>query len=359
MQLLKDYTDYSAEDFLNDSQFVSSVINPTEESREFWRKQLNHINVKEYERAVSFIQSLLKRKRRLPPEEENQLLERIMNSNRHSAPANKRRRLFAKLSVATACIAVFLAIPFTYLYKKSTSGTDIAEIARIMRPGESPGGIRLILPDEKPIEAGRQESVIEHRPDGEIKVNSGSRIVYPLAYDSNKREIYVDGEIYIDVEPDKSRPFHVKTSKMDILVHGTSFNVLAYENDSTQAVTLVSGLISVKTEREKERRLDPNLMLSYAGGRSLVRKVDVDDYTSWRNGLYNSYDEDLSIILDRLSRYYGKTIKYDARVAPLKFSGKLDMKENIDDIFDGLRHAAPIRIEKENDTYLVSSGEKE
>ena len=42
-----------------------------------------------------------------------------------------------------------------------------------------------------------------------MHVNSGTRVVYPRVFADNRREIYVEGEIYLDVTPDKSRPFVV------------------------------------------------------------------------------------------------------------------------------------------------------
>ena len=50
-------------------------------------------------------------------------------------------------------------------------------------------------------------------------------------FEDKKREIYVDGEIYIDVTPNPEKPFIIKTSDMGVKVLGTSFNVSAYRED--------------------------------------------------------------------------------------------------------------------------------
>ena len=44
-----------------------------------------------------------------------------------------------------------------------------------------------------------------------VWVNAGTRLVYPTTFVKNQREIYVEGEVYLEVAPDKNRPFIVRT----------------------------------------------------------------------------------------------------------------------------------------------------
>ena len=62
-------------------------------------------------------------------------------------------------------------------------------------------------------------------------------------FQKDKREIYVEGEVYLEVTKDKTRPFIVSTNKMNIAVLGTSFNVTAYTADKEQSVVLVTGAV--------------------------------------------------------------------------------------------------------------------
>ena len=45
-----------------------------------------------------------------------------------------------------------------------------------------------------------------------LYVNAGTKVVYPSVFEGKSREIYVDGEIFIDVKKDTEKPFIVKTS---------------------------------------------------------------------------------------------------------------------------------------------------
>ena len=69
-------------------------------------------------------------------------------------------------------------------------------------------------------------------------VNSGSKVVYPVKFAKEKREIFVEGEIYLHVSRDEQKPFIVKTHQMDIKVLGTQFNVTAYENEANMQMCI-------------------------------------------------------------------------------------------------------------------------
>ena len=64
-------------------------------------------------------------------------------------------------------------------------------------------------------------------PDGsEVKLNSGSELVY--AYDADKkiREVHFQGEGFFDVAKDKDKPFVIRMAdSLRLCVHGTSFNL--------------------------------------------------------------------------------------------------------------------------------------
>ena len=62
-------------------------------------------------------------------------------------------------------------------------------------------------------------------------VNADTRVIYPAVFAKDKREILVTGEAYLDVTPDSSRPFIVKTNAFNVKVLGTQFNVCVYGDE--------------------------------------------------------------------------------------------------------------------------------
>ena len=56
-----------------------------------------------------------------------------------------------------------------------------------------------------------------------IRVNSGSELKYPKVFNSKKREVYLSGEAYFDIQHDASKPFIIHTGKVVTTVLGTAF----------------------------------------------------------------------------------------------------------------------------------------
>ncbi len=180
-----------------------------------------------------------------------------------------------------------------------------------------------------------------------IWLSANSRIVYPVEFKQHKREIYIEGEAFLSVSHDPNRPFIVKTSQMDIQVLGTTFNVSAYENKQTQSVVLVSGKIKVKTSKNESKTLSPNNLLSYNEQEGIhIQSVDVQKYIAWKDGFYLFQTEKLKDIATKLSDYYGKKIMIDSPLKTITCSGKLDLKEDLDEVLQTLIRTVPARIEK-------------
>ena len=93
---------------------------------------------------------------------------------------------------------------------------------------------------------------------------------------------------------------------MNIRVLGTKFNVSAYAANKESSVVLVSGKVNVRTDNRSESVLEPSDRLSYGEGATNIRKVNVENYISWKDGFYTFDNECFSIVLDKLSDYYGK-----------------------------------------------------
>ena len=93
---------------------------------------------------------------------------------------------------------------------------------------------------------GRRASHLVLEDGSKVWVNSGSTFRFPTTFEKNKREVYVDGEIYIEIAKDAERPFFVKTSEMSVRALGTRFNVMAYHDELAQSVVLVISISHTK-----------------------------------------------------------------------------------------------------------------
>ena len=186
-----------------------------------------------------------------------------------------------------------------------------------------------------------------------IYVNSGTRVVYPAVFAKDKREIYVDGEIYLEVKHDESRPFYVKTDNMDVRVLGTTFNVCAYNEDMESSVVLVNGKVEVETKKNEKVTLSPDELFSMQPTGVSTRKVDASEYICWTQNMMIFKHEPLSKVLTRLSRYYGKEIAWDADLGKMTISGKLDLRDNVEDVMSIVTTAAPLTFANTDNAITV------
>ncbi len=165
-----------------------------------------------------------------------------------------------------------------------------------------------------------------------IYVNSDSRVIYPPVFKGNERNILVEGEVFLDVREDKSLPFIVRTHGFEVKVLGTQFNINSYKKEVKSSVVLVSGSVEVVTNMNQKAFLRPNQLMEIEKDYVKVRDVDIFEYVCWKDNMISLNDNTAGDILERLSRYYGRTIIYDDKVREvLSISGKLDIKETVEE----------------------------
>ena len=391
--LEKGYAKFSFEDFLQDDYFISSIKKPDAESKKFWEQfRKENQNLENFEAAKDWIESINQYHDTLSPTEVDEIRQGI---NKKNNPRKQTRRFYYWYAgiAAAACIAFVML--FKFLDKENIETLsyklNITSFADIHGFDAKEKDIQLVLPDERTIHLDQEEAVITHDTTGivvdkykeviaqsdnegfnqlivpygkrvklnlsdgtSVWVNSGSRLIYPVVFEDEGREVFVEGEIYIEVAEDNARSFTVKTKDVDVRVLGTKFNVSAYEVEK-EIIVLVSGAVQIISKKDENiTDLLPNQMYWSENGQSHVKVVDTRKYISWIDGIYFCEKESLGAILQKLSVFYGVEIVCEPSISKVIFSGKLDLKENLSDIIDGISFTIPISYAVENGKYTIS-----
>ncbi len=188
-----------------------------------------------------------------------------------------------------------------------------------------------------------------------LHVNAGTKVIYPNRFKKNHREIFVDGEIYIDVVKNEKAPFIVSTTSCDIQVLGTSFNVYAYSQENNANVALVRGSIKLKDRQKGELTLKPDELALISDYRIKEKKrVHASDYTAWTQGLLKLDATPLSSVFKRLERFYDVDISYTDEVGTMKIYGSLDLECSIDEVLRRLKYITPIIINLNEGKYMIT-----
>lgn len=192
-----------------------------------------------------------------------------------------------------------------------------------------------------------QRSVIK-LPDGtKVWLNSGSRLIYPVKFSGDTREVYLEGEAYFDVEHDVKHPFYVRAGKMDIKVLGTEFYVSSNLNSTDNYAVLVHGSIAFSTGtwlNKIERKLEPGQRINYdlKENKLLISEVKTAEFQSWKDGFVDLKSESLDVIIQRVAKYYNILISTeDLDLSHEKFSGRLDFQRSADDVLNILCEGTP------------------
>lgn len=211
---------------------------------------------------------------------------------------------------------------------------------------KEPDYIQLVVPKGK-------RSYVQLKDGSKIWVNSATKLIYPSQFDGTQREIYVNGEVYLEIAKDESRPFFVHTTHLDVKVLGTNFNVSAYADDPFTQVVLVTGSVEVKTNKKETTRLIPDMCYHLEDGTGVIRQVDAYKYICWKEGVMKLEGEELQDVFKRLSRYYNVRIISSPDINQVRYFGKLALEETIENVIYNISLVEPIEYKREGESLFI------
>lgn len=168
-----------------------------------------------------------------------------------------------------------------------------------------------------------------------VRLNSDSKLTYPIRFKGKRRIVMLEGEAFFDVAPDAEHPFVVRTRYGDVCVLGTAFNINAYNDNEACYTTLVRGKVRVTSPMDESQELLPGEQAIVSVDRIEKREVHVEDYVGWINGIFSFHDETLDHIMTTLGRWYNVEIVYeDPALRQLTYTGTVKRYENINSFLD-------------------------
>ena len=172
-----------------------------------------------------------------------------------------------------------------------------------------------------------------------VRLNVASTLRYPTNFSTVNREIFLDGEAWFDVAHNEEQPFIVHLQQQTITVHGTSFNIEAYQDESSHKITLLSGSVSLETNNHEGELishlvLKPGQKASFdiAAETIAVEQVDLAVANSWVPGEYKFKDETLEQIVKRLEKYYDVNIELNDDLKNIHYTGTLSFNQRIEQV---------------------------
>lgn len=385
------YIKYSTEEFILDDDFMKWVVHPTPETDRYWNDFLtNHPEKKQQVKEAVF---MIKAIRAVEPAFSQQRFHRVYeNAQTASTPVRKIGWMVARIA---AVFLLLVSIGGVWYYLQTDRQPFPVELATTEQLQKG----RVILPDGTVSEFDTEQTQIRQTAAGELTINNdtvsliessaktekqalaqviipygkrsditladgtriwlnaGSQLSYPVNFTGNSREVYLAGEAFFEVESDPAKPFHVVTGDMRIRVTGTRFNVTSYASDPTTQTVLLSGKVSAAKNQRFARpvELRPGERIVYNKQEDNMEKdlVDVELYASWVNGYLRFDNEPVENIFKKLERYYNKNILTEKLSGQPKFTGKLDLADDLEKVLKNIGFSASFSVDYENDAFII------
>jgi len=375
----------STDDFILDEDFREIVRESGSNDRLKELLECFPEKQQEIDLAVKVIRGLHARKFQQSDKKKHELWQQIMHHQKRQT-----RRLFFRVAASLVLLIGFGSSVFYFTNTKQVEKNIVASVPQsnnatlILADGKkvsitskqstirySANGSGIMVNDtsaiEQPVSAeGLNEMIIPYGKHSYIMLsdgtgvwlNSGSRLVFPPVFRGNTREVFLEGEALFEVAKNREKPFYVKTDLFKMKVYGTKFNVQAYVHDNNYSIVLVEGKVSMNVNNglpSEEIFLAPNQKATISKDKekfeiSFVENPDFD--TAWVAGYLTFKNEEVPDLLKRVSRYYNVTIETNLPDNIEKIYGKLDLKDNLERVLDGIAFISKTKYEKVGDKYV-------
>ncbi|MBD2705465.1 FecR family protein [Spirosoma sp. BT702] len=312
---MKQYKDYTVEDFLLDDDFLVWVRAGCPSTGTIWNELL--AAYPEKEEAVNEAKAFIDDQRQgthLPNLPDAELTYHIGNvlarTEVHGVPV-RRLNSYATWWRIAAVVTLFIALGWTifnwqssqstYGYEKlvKASTTSLTEIVNANRTSQS-----ITLPDGS-----------------HVTLAKNARISYPAQMTKEAvRNVYLSGEAFFDVTKDPQHPFFVYTEGLVTRVVGTSFIIKT--SGKQVSVIVRSGKVAVysmnkaiKSGQVEKLMLAPNQQATFVPDENqLTRAIasqPVSLYTDNQKPTLQFEDTPITDVFAQLEKTYGIPIQYD------------------------------------------------
>jgi transmembrane sensor len=216
-----------------------------------------------------------------------------------------------------------------------------------------------------------------------IWLNSGSKLRYPDRFVGDKRAVFLEGEAFFEVTPNKKSMFIVNTSQVNIKVYGTKFNLKCFPDEKNIETALVSGSIEIEKINKNGKvtaslKMKPQQIISYSkvndrfvlfgpsaddkstGKRNQHNLTHIDPIqpktieivTSWKDNKLTFRSDSINELTEKLQRWYNVTINLKTdELNQFTFTGTFTT-ETIEQALNYLQLTTPFsyQIDKNNIT---------
>lgn len=189
-----------------------------------------------------------------------------------------------------------------------------------------------------------------------VYLHAGSRLEVPDSFNSENRELFLEGAAYFEVAHNPDKPFIVHTNQAYTRVLGTRFMVQAWPESRREVEVIVSeGKVefggndeSTQTGRGNGVVVTRNQkgVLSGAGTPSISDVTDMDWYLGWTEGRLVFNDRPLKDVVPKLERWYAVRIVIgDPSTGEKRITGEIDHSQPMREVMESIALSLELDLE--------------
>lgn len=187
-----------------------------------------------------------------------------------------------------------------------------------------------------------------------VWLNAGSSIRFPTAFTGNERKVEITGEAYFEIAADARHIFRVYVNGIQVEVLGTSFNIMAYNDEAAVKTTLLNGAVRI-VHKGAPLQLKPGQQAQVLpnGQAKLVPAADVQEAIAWRSNLFWFNNADMPSVMRQVARWYNVDVVIRGSI-PWHFTGSIPRNVNVSKVFEILQEAGNIHFDIRDGKIIVS-----
>jgi len=217
----------------------------------------------------------------------------------------------------------------------------------------------------------RSQTAVLELPDGSrLMLGPASRLRLPanrgVFRASGTRDVYLEGEAYLEVKHDAARPFRVHTAAGVVEDIGTEFLVSAYPDAPGMRVVVATGMVALYRPPPPTAGAARRPLVTLAHGdvaqvvasgvATVTHDVDVTSYIAWTRGDLGFDGTRLGDVVPALERWYDVEIRLtDSSLAERRLTATF-RRESLSQVLELLALSLNVRVQRAGRTVVLAPG---
>lgn len=190
-----------------------------------------------------------------------------------------------------------------------------------------------------------------------VWLNAASSLRFPIVFAGTERSVSLRGEAYFEVAKNTGKPFKVVlNNETEIEVLGTSFNVMAYDDEHAVKTTLVEGKVKISRSGQSVQLLpSQQAVAEWEGTDITIGPADIEEAIAWKEGRFYFNNDNILSIMRKLSRWYNVEVYYSGPIPVGHYEGAIRRQAEINQVLEILELPGGIDFEINENKIMVKT----